>query len=242
MNMYPAREANDVERLVAEHAPMVKRIAYHLIHRLPPNVQLDDLVQTGIVGLIEAAKHYNASQGASFETYAGIRVRGAMLDEVRRADWAPRSVHRKSREIAAALRNVENRHGRAAKAGEVAAEMGVSLDEYHRLLREATSYQVFSFEESFGDGEFEDDADPRGGEAHAAGPLDQLAGDAFRQALGKTIEALPEREALVLSLYYDEELNLREIGEVLGVSESRVSQIHSQALMRLRARMADWRA
>lgn len=242
MNRYPAREANDVERLVAEHAPMVKRIAYHLIHRLPPNVQLDDLVQTGIVGLIEAAKHYNASQGASFETYAGIRVRGAMLDEVRRSDWAPRSVHRKSREIAAALRKVENRHGRAAKPGEVAAEMGVSLDEYHRLLREATSYQVFSFEESFGDGEHEDDTDPHSREPHAAGPLDQLAGDAFKQALANTIAALPEREALVLSLYYDEELNLREIGEVLGVSESRVSQIHSQALMRLRVRMVDWRA
>ncbi|OBS09804.1 RNA polymerase sigma factor FliA [Acidihalobacter prosperus] len=240
--MYPVREAADVDRLVAEHAPMVKRIAYHLIHRLPPNVQLDDLVQTGIVGLIEAAKHYNAGQGASFETYAGIRVRGAMLDEVRRNDWAPRSVHRKAREISSALRTVENRLGRAARATEVASEMGVSLEEYHRLLREATGYQVFSFEEAFGDGEDEDGHDgARTGDARMSGPFDQLSGERFRQALARTIGSLPEREALVLSLYYDEELNLREIGEVLGVSESRVSQIHSQALMRLRARMVDWR-
>ncbi|AOU98455.1 RNA polymerase sigma factor FliA [Acidihalobacter yilgarnensis] len=240
--MYPAREAADVDRLVAEHAPMVKRIAYHLIHRLPPNVQLDDLVQTGIVGLIEAAKHYNAGQGASFETYAGIRVRGAMLDEVRRNDWAPRSVHRKAREISAALRVVENRLGRAARAIEVAAEMEVSLEEYHRLLRDATGYQVFSFEESFGDGDGDDEREGgRIGETRVSGPLDHLSNDDFRQALARTISALPEREALVLSLYYDEELNLREIGEVLGVSESRVSQIHSQALIRLRARMVDWR-
>lgn len=237
--MYAASDTQDVDRLVAQHVPLVKRIAYHLIHRLPANVQVDDLVQSGIVGLIEAARHYQSDQGASFETYAGIRVRGAMLDEVRRSDWAPRSVHRKARELSAAVRAVENRVGRAARDAEVAEELGVDLNEYHQWARDASSHQVFSFDDSLGEGEGEsrDATLPGGGH----NPYEALADDDFREALASTIAGLPEREALVLSLYYDDELNLREIGEVLGVTESRVSQIHSQALVRLRARMADWR-
>lgn len=237
--MYAASETHDVDRLVAEHVPLVKRIAYHLIHRLPANVQVDDLVQSGIVGLIEAARHYQSDQGASFETYAGIRVRGAMLDEVRRSDWAPRSVHRKARELSAAVRAVENRLGRAARDAEVAEELGVELPEYHQWVRDASSHQVFSFDDSLGEGESENRESVLPAPGH--NPYEELANDDFREALAGTIAGLPEREALVLSLYYDDELNLREIGEVLGVTESRVSQIHSQALVRLRARMADWR-
>jgi RNA polymerase sigma factor for flagellar operon FliA len=237
--MYAVSDTQDVDRLVAQHVPLVKRIAYHLIHRLPANVQVDDLVQSGIVGLIEAARHYQSDQGASFETYAGIRVRGAMLDEVRRSDWAPRSVHRKARELSAAVRAVENRVGRAARDAEIAEELGVDLNEYHQWARDASSHQVFSFDDSLGEGESEsrDATLPGGGH----NPYEALADDDFREALASTIAGLPEREALVLSLYYDDELNLREIGEVLGVTESRVSQIHSQALVRLRARMVDWR-
>ena len=236
--MYAVSETGDMNRLIADHARLVKRIAYHLLHRLPDSVQIDDLMQAGVLGLIEAARHFRADQGASFETYAGIRVRGAMLDEVRRNGWAPRSVHRKARELSAAVQAVENRLGRAARDAEIAAELGVDLEEYHRWAREAASYQVFSFDDALGEaGETEAEAEPHGG----ATPFEQLADDDFRAALARTIAGLPEREALVLSLYYDEELNLREIGEVLGVSESRVSQIHSQALVRLRARMRDWR-
>jgi RNA polymerase sigma factor FliA len=233
--MYTAAQQEERERLVNEHASLVKRIAYHLISRLPPSVQVEDLIQAGTVGLLEAAKKYDASQGASFDTYAGIRVRGAMLDEIRRSDWAPRSVHKNARQITEAIRDVENRTGRSARDAEVAELMGLSLDDYHQVVRDSTSYQVFSFEDITS--EAEDKSFWKGG---SGGPLEGFTREEFKQALAQGIAGLPEKESLVLSLYYDEELNLKEIGEVLAVSESRVSQIHSQALARLRARLAEW--
>lgn len=222
--------------LVMQHAPLVKRIAYHLMGRLPDTVQLDDLVQAGMLGLLESIKHYDASQGASFETYAGIRIRGAMLDELRRADWAPRSVHKKARQVAEAIREVENRVGRDAHDGEVAKHMGIPMEEYNRILQDAVSCKTFSVEELV-QGE-----DSVIDEIHANGfqPEESLIRENFQKALAQAISQLPERERLVVSLYYDEELNLREIGSVLNVSESRVSQICSQAMLRLRARLADW--
>lgn len=229
-------DALDHNRLVDEHVPLVKRIAYHLLGRLPANVQVEDLIQAGVVGLLEAARNYDASQGASFETFAGIRIRGAMLDEVRRADWTPRSVHRKARSISEAVRRVEHRTGRDARAQEVADELGVSLDEYQRMVSDAAACRVLSFEdmvESESDGEARIPGDE-------PGPYEALQSENFRHALAQEVSSLPERERLVMSLYYDDELNLREIGEVLGVSESRVCQIHGQALTRLRARMTDW--
>lgn len=238
--MYATREPTDVNRLVADHVPLVKRIAYHLLPRLPAAVQIDDLVQAGILGLIEAARKYSQEHGASFETYAGIRIRGAILDEVRRNDWAPRAVYRKARELSAAITAVENREGRAARDAEIARELNISLEDYHQWVREASSYQVFSFDEAIGDAE-EGSGNASGGSDPGRNPYEKLLDEDFSKALAETIAGLPEREAMVLSLYYDDELNLREIGEVLGVSESRVSQIHSQALVRLRARMRDWR-
>lgn len=233
--MYTAAQKEERERLVIEHAGLVKRIAYHLISRLPPSVQVEDLIQAGTVGLLEAAKKYDASQGASFDTYAGIRVRGAMLDEIRRSDWAPRSVHKNARQVTEAIRDVENRVGRSAKDAEVAESMGMSLDEYHQVVRDSTSYQVFSFEDILSEGE-----EKPFWQGKTSGPLDGFTRDEFKAALAQGIAGLPEKESLVLSLYYDEELNLKEIGEVLAVSESRVSQIHSQALARLKARLAEW--
>jgi len=233
--MYTAAQKEERERLVIEHAGLVKRIAYHLISRLPPSVQVEDLIQAGTVGLLEAAKKYDASQGASFDTYAGIRVRGAMLDEIRRSDWAPRSVHKNARQVTEAIRDVENRVGRSAKDAEVAESMGLSLDEYYQVVRDSTSYQVFSFEDILSEGE-----EKSFWQGKTSGPLDGFTRDEFKAALSQGIAGLPEKESLVLSLYYDEELNLKEIGEVLAVSESRVSQIHSQALARLKARLAEW--
>ncbi len=223
---------------VAQHASLVKRIAYHLISRLPPSVQPDDLIQAGMIGLLEAARSYDANQGASFETYAGIRIRGAMLDEIRRSDWAPRSVHKKARVVAEAVRIIENETGRDARDHEVADCLGVPLDEYHSMLQVASGYRVMSFEDiSPGDEAHVDSfTDERGG------PLDGLQRADFKKSLATAVAGLPERERLVMALYYDEELNLREIGEVLGVSESRVCQIHSQAVIRLQSRMGDeWR-
>jgi len=222
--------------LVALHEPLVKRIAFHLLSRLPPSVQADDLIQAGMIGLIEASRNFDPDQGASFETYAGIRIRGAMLDEIRRTDWTPRSVHRKAREVAEAVRRIENEKGRDARDVEVAKTMGISLDEYHKILQDATGCRIFSFEDPGSLGEEGFAATDR----HANQPFDNLQNDDFKQGLAQAIKGLPERERLVMALYYDEELNLREIGEILGVSESRVCQIHGQALIRLRARMEEW--
>lgn len=222
--------------LLIKHAPLVKRIAYHLLSRLPPSVQMDDLVQAGMIGLLEASRNYDATQGASFETYAGIRIRGAMLDEIRKGDWAPRSLHRKVREIAKAVAAIEGETGRDASDTDVALRIGLSLDEYHRTLQDATGYRVFSFEElPAGEDSMTETIGDR-----IRTPSEEVESDLFRQALADAIEGLPERERLVMSLYYREELNLRETGAVLGVSESRVCQIHAQALVRLKARMEDW--
>jgi RNA polymerase sigma factor for flagellar operon FliA len=222
--------------LVILHEPLVKRIAFHLMNRLPPSVQADDLIQAGMIGLIEAAKNFDPDQGASFETYAGIRIRGAMLDEIRRTDWTPRSVHRKAREVAEAVRQIENREGRDARDVEVAEEMGIGLDEYHKILQDATGCRIFSFEDpaSLGEEGFTST------ERQSNQPYENLQKENFKAGLAEAIKGLPERERLVMALYYDEELNLREIGEILGVSESRVCQIHGQSLIRLRARMEDW--
>ena len=234
--MYNEVTTVDPDGLVAANANLVKRIAFHLLNRLPPSVQAEDLIQAGMIGLLEAARHYDPSQGASFETYAGIRVRGAMLDEIRRSDWTPRSVHRKSREAAEVLRDIEQVSGREAKAGHVAAKLGIELSAYHLILTESSAAHVFSF----------DQPDEHTGETIAlpqsaeASPGEQVEYQSFRSALAENIKNLPEREALVMSLYYDDDLNLREIGDILGVSESRVCQIHGQALTRLKARMTEW--
>jgi RNA polymerase sigma factor for flagellar operon FliA len=222
--------------LVVAHEALVKRIAFHLMSRLPASVQVDDLIQAGMIGLIEASRKFDPDQGASFETYAGIRIRGAMLDEIRRTDWTPRSVHRKAREVAEAVRKIENEKGRDARDVEVAEAMGLGLEEYHKILQDATGCRIFSFEDpgSVGeDGLAQTHRQPNQ-------PLENLQNCDFKHGLAGAIKGLPERERLVMALYYDEELNLREIGEILGVSESRVCQIHGQALIRLRARMEKW--
>lgn len=234
--MYNEAQTQHANDLIRKHAPLVKRIAHHLMGRLPASVQVDDLIQAGMLGLLEAAKKYEASKGASFETYAGIRIRGSMMDEVRRGDWVPRSVHRNSRRISEAIKLVEDREGRDARDEEIAAELNMSLDEYFNCLKDSNSGKLFSLEEVTESGESAVEAIS----SAAGGPDKEVFSATFRQHLVTEIERLPEREQLVLSLYYDEELNLKEIGEVLSVSESRVSQIHSQAALRLRARMTEW--
>jgi len=232
-----ARAPSDLDTVVEQHGPLVKRIAYHLMSRLPPSVQADDLIQAGMIGLIEAARNYDATQGASFETYAGIRIRGSMLDEIRKGDWAPRSLHRKVREVSRAIHEIEARASRDARDEEVAERLGISIDAYHQILRDATGHKVFSIEDLVAGSE----SLSEGLGEIIPGPFDEVEHAEFRDALARAVSSLPEREQLVMSLYYDDELNLREIGAVLHVSESRVCQIHGQALVRLRARMAEWR-
>ena len=232
-----AATAPKTDAMVIRHAELVKRIAYHLAGRLPASVEVSDLIQAGMLGLLEAASNYTADRGASFETYAGIRIRGAMLDALRKLDWAPRSVHRKARAAAAAVRELEAEFGREARDIEIAEKMGVSLDEYHRIAQDAASCRVASLDDSSGDeesllGRVEDEG---------ADPFLDATEQGFRTSLAHAIKELPERERLVMSMYYDDELNLKEIGAVLKVTESRVCQLHGQALVRLKARLADWR-
>lgn len=235
--MYSSVQAvGAIDAQIMQHAPLVKRIAYHLLSKLPDSVSVDDLIQAGMLGLLEALKNYDHSQGASFETYAGIRIRGSMLDEVRRSDWTPRSVHRKSRQVTEAIKEIESKTTQNATSSEIAERLGISLDEYHKILQDSNSSRFFSVEElaQTGDHFIEEHVQA------SAGPEDIFGQDKFKEALVTAIGQLPERERLVISLYYDEELNLREIGEVLNVSESRVSQISSQAMLRLRSKLADW--
>lgn len=227
---------------IEQHADLVKRIAYHLKGRLPDSVLVDDLIQSGMIGLIEAIHKFDANQGASFETYAGIRIRGAMLDEIRKGDWTPRSVHRKAREVAEAVRAIEAETGREAKDEEVVQRLGISMQEYHAQLRDATTTQVLSIDTPDQQDLSEDQISLNESSDEASEPLSALMQGEFQASLAEAIAGLPEREQLVMSLYYDEELNLKEIGEVLGVSESRVSQIHGQALVRIRARLSEWLA
>jgi len=233
--MYAAEKPATHEYMVEKHASLVKRIACHLINRLPASVQLEDLIQAGMIGLLEASRNYDERQGASFETYAGIRIRGAMLDEIRKNDWAPRSVHRKARMVAEAVREIEHDEGRDARDTEIASVLDMPLQDYYKILQDNSYHKVLSFEDlGVGDDSILENMSDNG-----PGILDGLQREDLQRILSEAIASLPERERLVMALYYDEELNLREIGAVLGVSESRVSQIHSQAVIRLQARMGN---
>jgi RNA polymerase sigma factor for flagellar operon FliA len=224
------------EAFIREHAPLVKRIAHHLLARLPSIIQAEDLIQAGMMGLIEAARNFDEQKGAAFVTYAGIRIRGAMLDEIRKGDWAPRSVHKNSRRVAQAIKEIENTTGRNARDTEIAKTLGIGLEDYHQMLQDSNSTRIFAFED-LGVNEEVLDASSLN---PTSSPLEKLQKEDFRKKLATEISRLPEREKMVLALYYDEELNLREVGEVLGVSESRISQIHSQAMLRLKSRFTHW--
>ncbi|QEY59125.1 RNA polymerase sigma factor FliA [Pseudomonas sp. C27(2019)] len=235
LQMYSkAQGADEQSLLIEQHASLVKRIAYHMLGRLPASVQVEDLIQAGMIGLLEAAKKFDASKGASFETFVGIRIRGAMLDDLRKGDWTPRSVHRNTRMVSDAVRAIEARTGRDAQDLEVAAELNMSLDEYYSILNDTQGSRLYSFDDLLDEG---DQYDTQSAQQQ---PQRDIEKTHFKQALADAIDTLPERERLIISLYYDEELNLKEIGEVLGVSESRVSQLHSQCAARLRARLVDW--
>ena len=228
----------DKTALLEQHTVLVKRIAYHLLARLPASVIVDDLIQSGMIGLLEAANNFDNSKGASFETFAGIRIRGAMLDEIRRGDWTPRSVHKNSRMVSEAIKTLEAELGRDVTDIEVAEKLDISLNEYHHILSEVSSGKIIGID----DLGVSEDAIQSFEDKNINDPYQDIEQIIFKKALAECITTLPEREALVLSLYYDEELNLREIGQVLDVSESRVSQIHSQALHRLKARMQSWQS
>lgn len=232
--MYTAQGTLEKERLVNQYAPLVKRIAYHLMVKLPASVQVDDLIQNGMLGLLDALGRFEQGMGAQFETYAVQRIRGAMLDGLRENDWVPRGVRKDMRRVEAMLQKLEHQHGRVPAEGELAAALDMPLAEYQHLLLEARGCQLLYLEDLAG----EDDSFL---DHHAVGtapdPLALIEEEDTRRALVAAIASLPEREKLMMALYYEQDLNLREIGAVMGVTESRVCQLHSQAVARLRTAM-----
>lgn len=232
---YATVAASDALSRVREHAPLVRRMARHLASRLPASVEIDDIIQAGMIGLMDAANRFEESYDAQFETFASQRIRGAMLDELRKNDWLPRSTRKALRQIEDAVRNLEQRLGRPPTEREIAAQLRLPLSEYQSLLQEAKGYELIHVED-FGEDGYLDQHCADG----APNPLESLLDANFRTSLVDAIEHLPEREKLVMGLYYEEDLNFREIAAVLEVTESRVCQIHSQAIARLRAKMRDW--
>ncbi len=227
------------EAAIRQYGPMVRRVATQMVSRLPANVELDDLVQAGMIGLFDSLSRYQAEQGAQFETFAMQRIRGAMIDELREADWLPRSVRRSQRTIDGAIRRLEQCLQRPPAEREVAEALGVALDEYQRMLGQARGAQLVCLDE-LGEGEFDEDLREHPGAAQPGDPSQMLRDDRFRQALLAAIDELPERERMLMGMYYDREMNLKEIGAVLGVTESRVSQLHTQAVARLRVKLRGW--
>lgn len=227
------------DQLVVQHAPLVRRLALQLLSRLPASVELDDLIQAGMLGLLDAVTRYQAMPQAQFETYASQRIRGAMLDELRTNDWVPRGLREKSRRIERAVRTLEQRLARAPSELEIATELEMPLREYQEMLQDAHGAQLL-YTEDLGEevdapGASVEDAPAR----HTADPLTALLEGDLRATLVSAIERLPDREKLLLSLYYEQGLNLKEIGAVLGVGEARVCQLRTQAISRLRARLGD---
>ncbi len=229
--MYTAQGRIKQSELLTQYMPLVRRQALTLQVRLPASIELDDLIQAGMVGLLEALGRFDAAQGATFATFASQRIRGAMMDELRTRDWLPRSVRRSARAVDDAVRRLEQQLGRPPEEGEIARELEMPLSDYQQLLNDTNSGKLLPFEELIADG-----GEPARDDTHRQ-PFEQLLDEQQRQTLIDAIEALPEREKLLMALYYQEEMNLKEVGAVLGVTESRVSQLHSQAVSRLRARL-----
>lgn len=228
----------DKDALIRMQLPLVKRIAFHLMSRLPACVEADDLIQAGLIGLLDAVERFDDSQGAHFETYATQRIRGAMLDELRQSDWASRSTRKASRQIEQAIHALQQRLQRPPTEQEIAGQLNLGIDEYFDLLNETRGVQLVYYEDlraaeddSFLD-RFVDDL--------AEGPFEALSDQRFRRALTEAVAALPDREKMLMGMYYEQEMNFKEIGSVLGVSESRVCQLHGQAVARLRGFLRDW--
>ncbi|MDT3706577.1 MAG: RNA polymerase sigma factor FliA [Thiobacillus sp.] len=235
-----AGKPSSQDEQITKYAPLVKRIAYHMMARLPASVEVDDLIQVGLIGLMDAVSRFDGTQGAQFESYATQRIRGSMLDELREADWLPRHVRQKSRQIEAAIHRLEQRNGKAPSEQEISAELGMPIDQYQSMLGDVKCSQLLYYED------FSDEDSASFLERYLADgssdPLAVLEDEGFRESLIAAIHHLPERERSMMGMYYEQDMNLKEIGAVLGVSESRVCQLHSQAVARLRAQLKIWKS
>lgn len=237
--MYSVHGKNEQkDAILNKHVILVKKLAFQLKAKLPPSVELDDLVQAGMMGLLDAINRYEDTHGAQFETYAAQRIRGSMLDELRSADWLPRSVRKNMRDVESAIHQLEQSLGRPPSESEIAKKLNLSMGDYNDMMSDCSGHQLVYYEdfheseggEHFLDRFLTDD----GGD-----PIKGLLESDFKQTLMEAIDALPEREKILMGLYYEQELNLKEIGAVMSVSESRVCQLHSQAVARLRAKLKE---
>jgi len=237
--MYTATGRPDANTTLKQFSPLVRRLAHQMIAKLPANVELDDLIQVGMIGLADAATRFDAAQGVQFETFATQRIRGAMLDELRGTDWMSRGTRRQQREIEAAVHKLEQQLGRAPQESEIAKAMDLSLADYQELLGKVRGTQLVYLEDMSGDDGDADYLDRHVADADE-NPFAQLQDRRMREALVAAIKTLPEREQYVMSMYYEHDMNLKEIAAVLGVTESRVCQLHSQCIARLRVKLRDW--
>lgn len=237
--MYNATGQLDRDATLRQYVPLVRRLAHHMIAKLPANVEVDDLIQVGMIGLAEALSRYEASQGVQFETFATQRIRGAMIDELREGDWMSRGGRKSQKEIEQAVRKLEHVLGRSPMESEIAAQLGLSLDDYQGLLGKVRGTQLVYLEDmARGNDDEEGFLDRYAGDSNAD-PLHLLRDQRIRQSLVKAIQSLPEREQYIMSMYYEHDMNLKEIAKVLDVTESRICQLHSQSVARLRAKMRD---
>ncbi len=237
--MYTATGHLDRDATLRQYVPLVRRLAHHMIAKLPANVEVDDLIQVGMIGLAEALSRYEVSQGVQFETFATQRIRGAMIDELREGDWMSRGGRKSQKEIEQAVRKLEHVLGRSPIESEIAAQLGLSLDDYQSLLGKVRGTQLVYLEDmSRGSDDEEGFLDRYAGD-ESADPMQLLRDQRIRVSLVKAIQSLPEREQYIMSMYYEHDMNLKEIAKVLDVTESRVCQLHSQSVARLRAKMRD---
>lgn len=234
--MYTAKGQLDQDAMLREYVPLVRRLAHHMIAKLPPSVQVDDLIQVGMIGLADALTRYEVTQGVQFETFATQRIRGAMIDELREADWMSRGSRKSQKDIEHAIQRLEHRLGRTPLESEIAVEMGMPLGEYQSLLGKVRGTQLVYLEDMGSNDDEHDFLDRHLGDG-SADPVHQLGDQRMREALVAAIKTLPEREQYIMSMYYEQDMNLKEIAAVLDVTESRVCQLHSQSIARLRAKM-----
>lgn len=235
--MYTVKGQLDRSALIKQYQPLVRKLAHYMMAKLPASVEVDDLIQVGLIGLADALSRYEATQGVQFETFATQRIRGAMLDELRGNDWMSRGSRKSQKDIETHMRRLEHRLGRSPTESEIAKEMGLTLADYQALLNKVRGTQLVYLEDMSRTHEDDDNFLDRHVADADADPMNMLRDQRLRESLVAAIKSLPEREQYIMSMYYEQDMNLKEIAAVLDVTESRVCQLHSQSIARLRAKM-----
>ncbi|WP_295956232.1 RNA polymerase sigma factor FliA [Rhodoferax sp.] len=235
--MYTAKGHMDREHMLRQYVPLVRRLAHHMIAKLPPNIELDDLIQVGMIGLSEALTRYEVAQGVQFETFATQRIRGAMIDELREGDWMSRGSRKSQKEIERAVQRLEQKLGRSPLESEIAIELEMTLPDYQELLGKVRGTQLVYLEDMNGGADDGAGFLDRHVADETADPVNLLRDHRLRASLVEAIKTLPDREQYIMSMYYENDMNLKEIAAVLEITESRVCQLHSQSIARLRAKM-----